>query len=77
MQEVTGSIPVSPTTLMEKKDYLIQVKVPLKCIDDVDARFQLREIRKDWSKHIESPEAVIKLQALVQGKQPRKIEFTD
>lgn len=55
--------------MMEKKDFLITVRIPIKANDDVDARLQARKILEE--KGIEKENA--KLQRVYENKAPEGI----
>lgn len=55
----------------EQKDYLLMIKVPIKAIDDIDARMKLSEIKKNPKFYIHNGE--IKLQEIFKGQPPRHV----
>jgi hypothetical protein len=57
----------------ELKDYLLMIKVPIKAIDDIDARMKLSEIKKNPKFYIHNGE--IKLQEIFKDQHPRHVRI--
>ena len=51
-----------------KQDYLVQIKIPIKALDDIEARHLLNNMRMDWNQVISDDK--IKLQRIEEGKKP-------
>ena len=51
---------------MEKKNFQLMIKIPLRAIDDVEARIQARKILEEMGADKES----VKLQRICEGKAP-------
>jgi hypothetical protein len=56
-------------------DYILTIKIPLKCEDDVDARKESRLLIKDSTIAFKGDPPVYKLQRLNPGKSPDKVEL--
>ncbi len=56
-------------------DYLLTIRIPFKCEDDVDARKVAKSLVKDSVIAIRDEVPEFKLQRLAQGKPPEKVEI--
>lgn len=57
------------------KDYLLTIKVPLEALDDPDVRVILKPYLEDLNKLREVSGTEIKVQRMVPGKPPEKVEL--
>jgi len=60
---------------MNQKDYLIIIRIPVKALDDADARSKTCEITEKVLPTINLPDVKIKLQRQVEGKPPQGIDL--
>jgi hypothetical protein len=54
-------------------DYLLTIRIPFKCEDDVDARKKAQALIKDSEKDFKGEISGYKLQRLNPGKPPEKV----
>jgi len=57
------------------RDYLLTIKVPLEALDDPDVRVILKPYLEDLNKLREVSGMEIKVQRMVPGKPPEKVEL--
>jgi hypothetical protein len=56
-------------------DYLLTIRIPFKCEDDVDARKEVRTLIEDSTIAFKGDIPEYKLQRLNTGKPPEKVEI--
>ena len=58
-----------------EQEYLLTIKIPFNQIDDVGARMQVSEIKKNILLWASQNESEIKLQRLRKGQTPEKVQL--
>jgi hypothetical protein len=66
---------MGPIEKGERKDYMLTIRIPIRGIDDCDARMKSKEFMAGIDSTINWGNGKVKLQEIYDGKAPRKIEL--
>ena len=56
---------------MKNRDYMLTIRIPMTCMDDIDARLKAKRLKSNIDMVIENDEMKTKLQEIYRDKEPR------